>query len=783
MFCKVTIRVNLFLLFLTISSFSVTEPMAFNSIEKSCKADFTVEETGKGISISNGIIELRFYEEQSGFGLKSIRNVQKDHDFLLEQPNNSTIWEIEFKHTSNRLVTIDNNVECNRTYNIEKSADGSNLTLHLYWKDITLDTEKNAVNVHATIRLDKSSLSYWQINVENRSKHFGTWEITYPSIKGLRASEDEDVQLAISDFSGRLLKNPVKRIPEVLEDDPRPPQVMSYPSARCTMQYSTLFEGKNNNGLYLATHDGKAYVKKFGYDVDEKGRSLKYGIRNYPEGMGVPGSKSSYAMPYEVVIGVYEGDWITASKIYHDWAIKQKWCSKGKLSQRKDIPEWYLNTVVWFAGLPTDQMIPVAKYLDVPTAFQWYTWQQYPHDVNYPDYFPPIAEFTEKVKQLQSAGIKITPYINSRMWDIDSKSWSSENPQSAACKVPYKLFDDLISYSKWPTSVWQDLTIYTEHWNERSFSVMCPTTKVWQDKQSEIINRLVSEYGVDGVYMDQIASCQPTYCFDANHGHSIGGGSYWVEGNRKMVEICKENARKKNPEMILTTEDFAEPFIDVFDGLLAANVSSIAPELIPMFTYVYSGFCLTFGRFTSSVLTSKEDEIYSTGLPFMMRNAQMFLWGEQMGWFDPNILNLESPEAKYLKTLCKALNKDAIKKFLFFGEMVRPPKLEGDNPVLSASWSANQKNTEMPAVSHSAWKAEDGTLGLVFTNMDNSAHTISYIVDIKQYKLPQTKKYSVKIIDGVGAGKVKSYNSGSIARTEKMPARSVLVLEIKTDGR
>ena len=83
----------------------------------------------------------------------------------------------------------------------------------------------------------------------------------------------------------------------------------------------------------------------------------------------------------------------------------------------------------------------------------------------------------------------------------------------------------------------------------------------------------------------------------------------------------------------------------------------------------------------------------------------MFLWGEQMGWFDPNILNLESPEAKYLKILCKALDKEAVKKFLFYGEMVRPPKLEGDNPILSAAWNENQKDTEMPAVSHSAWKA------------------------------------------------------------------------------
>lgn len=120
--------------------------------------------------------------------------------------------------------------------------------------------------------------------------------------------------------------------------------------------------------------------------------------------------------------------------------------------------------------------------------------------------------------------------------------------------------------------------------------------------------------------------------------------------------------------------------------------------------------------------------------------------------------------------------KEPVKKFLFFGEIVRPPKLEGDNPILSST-----SGGEMPAVSHSAYMAEDGTMGLVFTNLDNSAHTISYSVDTKQYKMPQNKKYSVKVIDGAGIGKVKSYNSDSFVRTEKLPARSILILEIKAD--
>ena len=762
-------RYSAFILVLLL--FSVTGSMALGIPATADKNSFSAEETTSSVSVSNGIIGLKFFKDD-GFGLYSIKNVQKDHDFLLGQTKESTLWRIKFKHSSNRIVTFDNDVECTRTYTIEKSADGTNITLHLYWKDITLDTETKSVNVHATVRLDESSLSYWKIDVENNSRQFGTWEVTYPLIKGLSASEDEEMQLAYPDFIGCLLKNPVKRIPEKIDDDPRPPQVMSYPSARCNMQFSTLFEAKNNNGLYLATHDPKANVKKFGYDVDVKDKSLKYSIRNYPEGMGIPGSQSTYRMPYEVVVGVYEGDWITASKIYREWVTNQKWCAKGKLAQRKDIPQWYLNTPIWFVswteGMATNKLIPLAKYLDVPTAFQWYGWTENPFDTYYPDYFPSIEGFSKMAKELQNAGVKIVPYINSRIWDMNSKSWAREHPDWAACKTPFMMFDDLISYSKWPTCAWQDLAIVKEHWADNPFAVMCPTTTVWQNKLPEIVTRMVSEMGVNGVYMDQTASCQPAYCFDPGHGHPLGGGHHWIDGNRKGIELTHERARKVNPDIILTTEDFAEPYIDVFDGLLACNTSVIIPDHIPLFDYVYSGYCLLYGQGTGS-----------SGLSFKMGNARMFIWGQQMGWFDPNVVNLKSPEAKYLKVLCKSLAKESVRKFLFFGEMVRPPKLEGVNPILHVPWGDTKKNLEMAAVSHSAWKGEDGTVGLVFTNLDSVAHIISYPVDCKQLKLNHSQKYSVKVIDGAGAGKVQSYNSATFVRTEKMAAESVLVLEIK----
>jgi hypothetical protein len=424
-------------------------------------------------------------------------------------------------------------------------------------------------------------------------------------------------------------------------------------------------------------------------------------------------------------------------------------------------------------------MIPLAKYLDVPITYHWYQWAPFPENISSrdPDYFDFVTkEFPQQVKDLHAAGVRIMPYIDSRFWSTWADSWKKEHPEPYTCKVPYNMIDELDSWTDW-----QDLTILMEHWSGGNQAIMCPYTKFWQDKQSEVINRLISEYGVDGIYLDQISSMDPVLCFDPTHGHSLGGGNYWAEGYRKMIETCKENARKINKDVIFTSEDNAEAYLDGLDANLTCNGTGNAPDLIPMFHYVYSGYCITFGRMTGDHWDVNNGDIYTKGLPLMMRNAQMFVWGEQMGWFNPNVVDLPSPEAEYIKTLCKALDEKSVKKFLVYGQMVRPPSLSGENPVLAAKWRIGQRDTEMPSVSHSAWKAEDGTLGLVFTNLDNSAHTVSYTVDAKQYQLAQASQYSITVINGVGAGKVKRYNSSSFTRTENMPARSVLVLEINAE--
>ncbi len=78
----------------------------------------------------------------------------------------------------------------------------------------------------------------------------------------------------------------------------------------------------------------------------------KFEMFAYPAGSAQEGI--SYNQTYDIFLGVMKGDWFDAAKRYRKWALKQKWCAKGKLADRKDIPAKFkkidilLRTGLWW---------------------------------------------------------------------------------------------------------------------------------------------------------------------------------------------------------------------------------------------------------------------------------------------------------------------------------------------------------------------------------------------------------------------------------------------------
>lgn len=178
-------------------------------------------------------------------------------------------------------------------------------------------------------------------------------------------------------------------------------------------------------------------------------------------------------------------------------------------------------------------------------------------DTFYPEYFPPRFGFEEVSKQLQEFGMRILPYINGRIFDIGTQSWTAND--LIAQKSASKQSESVIN----PTA--QNLSYWHESYGSLAdFVIQCPYSEYWQDTIADTVDKLVSFYGMDGVYIDQIACAEAKPCYDPTHNHSIGGGNHFQVGNNKLLSAAQQ---KIGGNHIIMTEGQQEYYIggaDVF---------------------------------------------------------------------------------------------------------------------------------------------------------------------------------------------------------------------------
>jgi len=734
--------------------------------EKRC---FNIEENGFHILVDNGLIGLEFEKAENGFGLSNVVNVLTGYSFMLPSEEKATLWQAEFRDAGGREHIIDNGVDCKRSYRAEETPDG-NLVLQLEWSGIGLGDEKEAVDVQVSLTLKKDiSLSYWRIKLSTRSEKACLWQVTFPSLSNIGATRDDPSHdlLIVPDGWGRIYR------------DPRTMSVYNatYPGGwNFAMQFLAFCHDRS--GLYLASHDPRAYYKRFAFNPDTYTGTTanhlpqsSFQVVNFPENMGT--LQPGYETPYDLVVGVFEGDWYDASQIYREWVLKNaSWCRQGKLSERNDVPDWFRKIVIWclpeadFAEKDPDEvvsmMIKFKERFDVPVALHWYNWHKIPFDTDYPEYFPVKGGFKEGVKRLQEAGVRVMPYINGRLFDFNCKSWRLESAEKYCTKESA------------PRLKPQTLQNYVEFYGSRQkFAVMCPYTGYWQDKIAQIVKRLVDEYGVDGVYIDQIAAAAANLCFDPNHGHPLGGGNYWLSGYEEMLRKTRERAREKRPDVILTSECNAECFMTYLDAFLTWH--TFQGELVPLFPAVYGGWTITFGTFFS------RDDLENPS-SFAAKLGQMFVFGAQLGWFGLyEILDeRHRTETEYLRKLAKYRGLGL--KFLLHGRLMRPLEPEVPIPTISLRWFFFGRTVDvtLPLIMSSVWKAEDGTLGLILTNISTMPQLAVYRVCPEEYGLPAGKGYLVSRITEKGTVKMGEYESAEIPVKKLLPGRSVLMLQVET---
>jgi hypothetical protein len=514
-----------------------------------------------------------------------------------------------------------------------------------------LDAALHGISVQAIGTMFPSLNEWrWDLRVENKSDRWSITKVLFP-------------QVALADLGTNAAVLFPRGPGEVQRDLWRRKFSYhgNYPGGWCAMQFMAAYrEGPEPTGLYFAVHDPWGSTKDLSLEGDPATHAVRMRFEHPAPNLGRPGN--SFRLSGRAIWKLLRGDWFDAAVTYRDWVRREaRWWPRLTDQGRPDVPPWMRALNIWAqtGGAPADcvpRVLNFQRFLNVPLGFHWYNWHQIPFDNDYPHYFPAKPGFDPGVAELQRNGVFAMPYINGRLWDSHDRGSEdfefTRRALAAATKrdngQPY-----LESYGSKETNG-----------NPVRLAAICPTTPLWQQTVRDLVLKLTRESGTRAVYIDQIAAAAPTLCMDPSHGHPLGGGHWWNEGYWNMLDTIR---RALPDDAALTTECNGEPFVRWFDGYLTWHWQYDGQ--VPAFPAVYGSAIPMFGRAYRGGPTKD--------LALRMKAAQQLVFGEQIGWLDPTVLQ-EKDNADFLRKIVQL--RARLNRYFSAGEMDRPPKLMGTIP-------------------------------------------------------------------------------------------------------
>ncbi|MBN1291836.1 MAG: hypothetical protein JXB48_08345 [Candidatus Latescibacteria bacterium] len=696
------------------------------------------QESEPHIVMENSLVRFEF--EPINMGLSAITDVQTGTNHIQPVTTKHELWELTFAHGTQKQSLSSTQIPCT-SYNIDNLPDGSKRAV-FEWENIDWWREKSVIIVKVTVDLpENSGIASWRIWVNNKSDTWGLWDTTFPKFNGYLHAKEYDVAMPDGNW-GKLYKNCSQRLS------------FNYPTGwNMPMQFLCALNG--DSGIYMATHDPHAWKKDFTISP-----GYEFSIKTYAENMGIPGS--DFNSPFPVMVGIYHGGWMKGCKMYREFAVTAPWTSKGKVSQREDMPQalkdiglWmlvsdYIGTEDGSISEKNKPLIDAQKYFDVPIAAHWYNWHVIKFDNNYPHYLPAKPDIRDQVEDLVSLGMVVMPYINGRIIDTFNDD-----------------YDEYLSFTVKDEVNKPYLEIYGS--GSGRMAAMCPYTEFWQDKVADVVEQLGDSLGVNAVYIDQIAAARVMFCFDKSHGHPVGGGGWWVDGYREMLKKVQKVAHSDGRNMIVTSECAAEPFMDGIDAFLIWIKRD--EREIPMMTAVYSGYSIYFA---SPAWFQYGDRAW------IMVQGRDFLWGTQNGWMGLELMEPEhAKKAAYLKSVGKY--RIAGKKFLTYGELVDIIEPENKLETITEKWpdhGGNPRDATLPVIQGTVWKSEDGALGIFLVNYLENKTLIDFSVDPAKYGLDSSEGYIITSIKPEGKNRKETVPQGIIKRNDTLGPWEIRFLEI-----
>jgi hypothetical protein len=684
--------------------------------------------SGQSLTLRNEALQLTF---DSGRGaLAGFSDAQGMHDVL--DGLQSDLWEGELVAGPFKQISASDA----RSFRCERVTSGTGAVL-LTWSGFGIPAAPE-LQVMVTVSLEKHEpLSRWSLKVT------GVGEVVFQKIHFPRIAR-------IAPQPGERLAAPVWMGQEtasargMLAREGNHRMEWEYPGL-LSMQCLAL---SGQPGLYLACDDTAAFHKTFAVFAEKAGE-LGVEIVHLPE-TGL--MSSAWSLPYQVLLGTLDGDWITAAERYRSWATNQAWTLQSRLTT-DSVSGWARETGIWVwnrgrSGQVLEPAAQLQRASQLPVSVFWHWWHGCAYDAGFPEYLPPregAAPFQSAVATAHEQGLHALVYMNQRLWGMTTRSWTNEGAERFAVKFP-------------------DGKVHPEVYNTFTRSPcasMCMGTPFWREKYAGIAETTIRELGLDGIYMDQ--ACSSLACYDLTHPHPPGGGTFWMQGFRRLSQDIRDRTRISSRNgVVLAGEGCGESWLPYLDLMLSLQVSkeryagTNGWDTIPFFHAVYHPYVITFGNYSSLTMPPYDDLWPAEFAPkeplklldrkfstqFRLEQARAFVWGQQptIANFLPSQLVDRPAEIAYVVQLARLRSQAA--KYLLQGTFLRAPKLqvaEATFPFSRLSIYAGQQGGLKTFEGKSAlalagaWRAPDGDVAIALASISDEPLKVGFEVDAKSW--------------------------------------------------
>jgi hypothetical protein len=626
------------------------------------------------ISIGNDLIEIQF-DEKNG-AVRKIIDCSRDKILLENSLNEVFLLEYNEEEYEDTF----------ETFRYEQEENG----LKLQWR---INAE---VELTAAWKIDENSI-VTESQVSNTAGQ-KICSVEYPLLDGLLnlrdvyggKEADHRNYVAHSYATGFLIEEPFDHFKEGEGF-----RYMPYPESfsGASMQFFTYFcEGKA--GLYFAAQDGEYYQKWLNF-YKHNGKLRASQISGYED----IGAYKGIHVPWKFVITLTKGDgWYEAADIYKEWALQQTWCPKHKLKDRpySQKSSWLLEEVgactfginachdrsLWMERYSEDIKTPIFHVLG-PDWSQ--VEQNYYNSLpgGYHDWFPTRFD-KANLDMIHKKGDRFAPFEFDFLVAID------KDESDAICR----------SLQKWPQK--------PKSKDEYKFTMLCPVCDYTKELHVKRDRQVLRESNCDSMYYDISANNIIKTCMSDEHEHPVGAGRQMTQAYREIYARTRnELSEEKGHYVPLGTEMMNEVFLDCLDyyqaranaqpcsfletGIFRNIIKQGKAQIIPMFQYVYSGYAPLRMDGWGKLAKEGGDLIYHTIAKTYLWNglfeinseySEMEAVGEHTNSSEEHYCQFKHVAFPYDKSIADYLAKFAslrtgrYNKYLAYGEMKRPPRIE-----------------------------------------------------------------------------------------------------------